>query len=108
MKHGYEENVTVDEGLDLHTGIRTQLHFEGDSLITQKTFDAEPHLLHAQRLREAQDGQRWGEGKLVGHIPPAFYAKICAIRDNAARVKAVRQFFADHPALVGYSPYLKR
>ena len=107
MANGYSENVTVDEGINPHTGIRTQLHFEGDSLITQKTFDAEPHLKYAQELREAQDGQRWGEGKLVGHIPPAFYAKILVIRDRAERAAAVRQFFRDNPDFVGYSPYKK-
>ena len=55
MENGYSENVTVDEGIDPHTGIRTQLHFEGDSLITQKTFDAEP-LKNASPKRGARRG----------------------------------------------------
>ncbi len=106
--NGYSENVTIDEGVNPHTGVRTLLHFEGDSLITQKTFDAEPHLERARQMREAQDGQRWGEGKLVGHIPPAFYAQICTIKDGAERRAAVQKFFRENPAFVGYSPYLKR
>lgn len=108
MQNGYSENVSIDEGVNPNTGVRTQFHFEGDSLITQKTFDAEPHLEHARRLREAQDGQRWGEGKLVGHIPAAFYAKICVIQDLAERRAAVLEFFRQNPAFVGYTPYLKR
>ena len=108
MTNGYSENVTVDEGVDPHTGIRTQLHFEGDSLITQKTFDAEPHLERARQMREAQEGQRWGEGKFVGHIPAAFYAKICVIKNTDERRAAIRAFFAENPQFVGYTPYLKR
>lgn len=108
MQNGYSENVTVDEGTNPHTGIRTQLHFEGDSLITQKTFDAEPHLERARAMREGQDGQRWGEGKFVGHIPAAFYAQILVIKDLSERRQAIRDFFQNNPAFVGYTPYLKR
>jgi hypothetical protein len=108
MQNGYSENVTVDEGINPHTGIRTQFHFEGDSLITQKTFDAEPHLERARQMREGQEGQSWGEGKFVGHIPAAFYAKICVIKDTKERRAAIRDFFVQNPAFVGYTPYLKR
>lgn len=104
---GYSENVTVDEGIDVQTGIRTKVHFEGDSVIFQKTFDAEPALQYVQALREAQEGKRWGEGRLVGHIPPAFYGPICAIRDPQERKQAIKRFFQDNPQFCGYSPYLK-
>lgn len=103
-KRGFEENVTIDEGLDLHTGVRTQLHFEGDSLITQKSFDATPHLEYARRAREATAGQPFGEGKFIGHIPPAFYAKVCVIADREERKRAIRDFFIENPAFRMFEP----
>jgi hypothetical protein len=93
----YSENVTLDEGVS-RGGVRTQLHFEGESLIVQKTYDATPHLQYAQQAREATDGQRWGEGKLIGHIPPAEYARFLMIRDNAERQKAIKTWLRENPA----------
>ena len=93
----FTENVTVDEGVT-RQGVRTQLHFEGDSLIVQKTYDAEPHLRYAEAARQATAGQRWGEGKLIGHIPPAVYGKFLLIRDREERKKAVMAWLRENPA----------
>lgn len=102
----FEENVTVDEGVNAY-GIRTRLHFEGDSLITQRTYDAEPLLEACKAERVATAGERWGEMRKVGSIPMAEYAKFLAIRDNAERQKALKAYLAANPAFVTFDRYLK-
>jgi hypothetical protein len=104
---GYEENVTVDEGVNAH-GVRTQLHFEGDSLIVQRSYDAEPHLAYARQAREATEGKRWGEGRLVGHIPAMEYAKFLLIKDNAQRKAAIKAWLRENNQFVMFDRYLKR
>ncbi|VTU37030.1 hypothetical protein [Variovorax sp. PBL-E5] len=104
---GYEENVTVDEGVSAQ-GVRTQLHFEGDSLIVQRSYDAEPHLEYARQAREATEGKRWGEGRLVGHIPAAEYARFLLIRDNAQRHAAIKTWLRENSKFVMFDAYLKR
>ena len=100
--------LTINEGFDQHTGIQTRTHFDADeAIVIQKTFDADPHLEYAKQAREATNGQRWGEGKLVGHIPPAFYGQILTIRDPQGRKKAVQRFFKENPAFVMFERYGK-
>lgn len=100
---------TIHEGTSAATGIATRTHFDGsEAIVIQKTFDAEPHIEYAARAREATEGQRWGEGKLVGHIPPAFYAQILTIRDPQERKAAVQRFLKENPAFVMFDKYLKR
>ncbi|KWT94682.1 MULTISPECIES: hypothetical protein [unclassified Variovorax] len=103
---GYEENVTVDEGTNAQ-GVRTQLHFEGDSLIVQRSYDAEPHLQYARAARESTEGMRWGEGRLVGHIPPAEYARFLLIRDNTQRKNAIKAWLRENSQFVMFEKYLK-
>ena len=96
---GYSENVSIVDDIS-QDGVVTTLHFEGDSLITQRTYDAEPHLRYAQEAREATAGQRWGEGKLIGHIPPAEYARFLLIRDNKDRKKAIMAWLRENSRFV--------
>lgn len=103
----FEENVTVDEGVNAQ-GVATKLHFEGDSLITQRTYDAEPHLRYAEQARQSTAGQRWGEGKFIGHIPPAEYARFLTIRDNEARKKAIMTWLRENPAFTMFDRALVR
>ncbi len=105
---GYSENVTIDEGIDPDTGVRTQFHFEGDEIIVQKTYDAEPYLRKAQEMRERNEGKSWGEGKEVGVIPPWVYPEIQKLRDRRERSKAIKAFFRANPAFCAYPAYLKR
>lgn len=98
---------TIHEGTSDKTGVSTQTHFEDGTIVVQKTFDAEPHLEYAAKAREATQGQRWGEGKLVGHIPPAFYAQILTIRDPQDRKQAVQRFLKENPAFVMFDRYGK-
>lgn len=100
--------LTIHEGTSQNTGVTTKTHFDGDeAIVIQKSFDAEPHLEYARRAREATEGQRWGEGKLVGHIPPAFYAEILMVRDPDERKRRVQQFFKENPAFVMFDRYGK-
>ena len=100
--------LTINEGFNPNTGVNTQTHFDGnEAIVIQKTFDAQPHLEYARQARQATEGQRWGEGKFVGHIPPAFHAEILQIRDPQERKRRVQQFFRENPAFVMYEPYLK-
>lgn len=101
----FTENVTVDEGVV--NGIRTQVHFEGNDITVQKTFDAAPHLEYAAAARRDTAGKSWGEGRLVGHIPDLYLAPILAIKDRKEREKAVRLFFQEHPALIMFDKFLK-
>jgi hypothetical protein len=99
--------LTIHEGTSQATGVTTRTHFEDDAIVIQKTFDAEPHLQYAKAAREATEGQRWGEGKLVGTIPPAFHAQILLIRDPQERKRAVQRFFKENPAFVMFERYGK-
>ncbi len=102
---GFCENVTVDEGIE--NGIRTQLHFEGDDLIIQKTFDASAHLKHAENARLATQGQNWGEGRFVVHIPEIYLPAILAIKDRGERDKAIRLFAEQNQGFIMFDKYLK-
>ena len=95
--HGFEENTVIDEGVS-HGGVRTQIRFEGDEVIVAKQFDAAPHLAHAAHARQSTAGQRWGNGKFIGHIPPLYLAQIMTIRDPQEQKKAIHRFLADNPA----------
>lgn len=104
---GYSENTSFVDNVS-HDGIVTTLHFEGDSLITQRTYDAEPHLRYAQQARESTEGKNWGDGKLIGHIPPAEYARFLMIKDNAERKKAIMAWLRENSAFAMYDKALKR
>ena len=99
-------DLSISEGVS-KTGVHTKTHFEDGAIIVQKSFDATPHLQHAEHARQSTAGQRWGEGKFVGHIPPAFYSKIVTIRDPEQRKAAVQSFFRENPAFVMFDRYLK-
>lgn len=100
-------HFTIDEGLDPLTGVRTQYHFEGDQVVCQKTYDAEPYLKRAAEMRAANAGKKWGEGKHVGVIPPWELPNIEAIADPQEREKAMKRFFRANPAFLAYEPFIK-
>lgn len=104
MAHEITENTVIDLGVS-KGGTATKIHLEGDQVITQQTFDAEPHLKYAEDARIQTAGKNWGEGRLVGHIPPAFYAKIILIKDRQERDKAIRAFLRENPAFVMFDRF---
>lgn len=103
---GNSENLTIDDGVNA-VGTRTQFHFQGDQMIVQRTFDAEPYLDHVRAMRERNEGKGWGEGKEVGYIPPVFHEQIAALQDPDEQRKAVKRFFVENPAFCAYAPFLK-
>jgi len=96
----------IDEGVN-HNGTRERLHVNGGTVVHEKTYDAAPHLEYAAKAREATEGQNWGSGRLIGHIPPAQYAQFLLIRDNQERKKAIRTWLKANPAFVMFDKYLK-
>jgi len=107
MESGYSENVTLDEGTDVQ-GVSTKLHFEGDQLIVQKSYDYAPIIEQCAAERNATAGERWGEMRKVGTIGPLEYAKLLSIKDPAERRKWIRNFFAQNTAFVSFDRYLKK
>lgn len=103
---GFQENLVLDEGVN-KAGVRTILRWEGDELITQRQQDMEPVLAYVKMRREQLEGQPWGEGREVGHIPELYYPQIAAIKDRKERSAAVKQFFVDHPQFCFYENYLQ-
>lgn len=100
-------NFQIDEGVNPATGVRTRIHFEGDQVVVQKTYDAEPYLQRVAEMRARNEGKRWGEGKEVGVLPPWVHHQISQIRDDAERERATKRFFRENPAFLAYDAYLK-
>lgn len=106
MDRGYSENVTIDEGTDAY-GTNTKLHFEGDNVIVQRTFDAQPIVEACKAERIATEGQRWGEMRKVGTLPMVIYAQALTIRENKARRKFIKDWLTQNPAFITFDRYLK-
>lgn len=107
----YAEDVSiVEKAPDLTSAVKATLNFSANGdMVVDREQDMEPVLKHVQSLREENDakGARWGEGRVVGHIPALYYPAIAAIKDRAERDAAIQKFFREHPQFVGFSPYLK-
>jgi len=100
------ENYTIDDGVNA-SGIRKQIHIQGDQVITQETIDMQPYLDHAAKMRELNAGLPWGEGKTIGTIDPVSYKKISVIKDRKERDKAIMDYFRERPLLVHFDGYYK-
>jgi hypothetical protein len=100
-------NFRIDEGFDPLTGVRTQIHFEGDQVVVQKTYDAGPYLERVAEMRARNEGKKWGEGKEVGVLPPWVHQKINLIQDDAERERAMKTFFRENPAFLAYEAFVK-
>ena len=98
---------SIDEGVDPHTGVRTQIHFENEQVVIQKTYDAEPYLQRVAEMRARNEGKRWGDGKEVGVLPPWVHHEINMIRDDKEREKAMKAFFRANPAFLAYDAFIK-
>jgi hypothetical protein len=95
---------------DVTDGVTTQVKVEDGALIVRDSFDADPFLKAAEQSRQQTDGQRWGDGKKIGTIPPAVlsrYFEIVAERGNEEGDKFVHEFFVKNPAFVHFEKYLK-
>ena len=97
----------IDEGSNPVTGVRTIYRFEGEQVVCQRIYDAEPYLKRAQEMRERNAGKRWGDGKEVGVLPPWVASKIIPIEDDGERERATKEFFRQNPAFLAYEAYIK-
>lgn len=102
---GYQENVTVDEGWS--QGYRTQIHFEGDHVITQKTYDREPLSEYARVQRQLTEGTRWGEFQIKGTIAMHDLPGFLKCRTPAERRKWCANYFKQNPDLICNDKYRK-
>lgn len=106
MTQGYSENVTLHDGTTAD-GVENILHFEGDSLIVQRRWDAEPHMEYAKSARDQTAGKRWGDGRMGVHIPPVYFAQLLQIKDPSERKNWCKKFARENPAFVMFDRYLK-
>lgn len=107
IESGYSENVTVDEGVDAY-GTRTRLHFEGDNLIVQKSFDGQGLADQCKAINNATAGQRWGEMRHVATLPMVVYAQAAAIKENRARQAFIRDWLQKNPHFITFDRYMKK
>jgi hypothetical protein len=98
--------VVIDEGATPY-GTRTRIHLATDTVIEQKTYDAEPILREAEMARQATEGQRWGDGKVVGKVPMAVYAQAIVIKDPRERHKFIANWLRENPKFVTFDKFLK-
>lgn len=98
-------NQTWDMGTG-RSGVQSLVHFEDNKIITEKWFDAEPLADDCHESRVASQGARWGEGRVMGSMPPAIFNQM--IRDGTAfDERAVMAFFMANPQYVRFERVLK-
>lgn len=97
--------LTIDDGVTPY-GTRTKLHIATDTVIQQKTYDAEPILQAAKEAREQTEGQRWGDGKVVGKVPMAVYTQ-CLHMSSADQHKYLSRWLRENPGFVTFEKFLK-
>lgn len=101
------ESVSVVE--DVSNGVTTTLHFQGDQLVVQREYDAKPWLEAAKAARIATAGERWGDGRTVGYLPPAEYGRFLIEtrgQSQEEKRKWLKTFFQQKPDLVTFEKYL--
>jgi hypothetical protein len=102
-----ESNITIDGGVN-QFGIQREIILEGDQVVTKLTYDAEPMLRAAHHARVASEGQRWGDGQLVGIIPIAELTRINDTYKSATERKhQILSWLRDNPKLVTFDRFLK-
>ena len=101
------ESFTLDEGVDAY-GVRKQLTFEGDQVVSKLTYDAAPLLEAAKAERNFTGGDRWGDGRKVGTIPMAVYNQIIQTHQGREeREKHILGWLRANQAFVTFDKFLK-
>lgn len=102
-----DTNVTIDDGVNPY-GIRRQIHLEGDQIVTQLTYDAEPLLEAAKAERTATAGERWGDMRKIGVIPMAVLSHINeTYPDSLERKAQILLWLKENPYMVTFDKFLK-
>ena len=89
---------------DAEQGITSTVHEDETRTVIQKTYDAEPLLEYAKGLREATEGQRWGEGRIVGTVPMAVCAQFMR-QDGRLDAKRLTEWIRANPAFVCFDKF---
>lgn len=101
------ESFTVDEGTDVY-GVRKQVMFDSEQIVTKLTYDAEPMLEQAAAERAFTAGDRWGEMRKVGVIPMVVLNDInTRIQGAEERKFAIVKWLKENPRLVSFNRFLK-
>lgn len=90
-------------------GVTTIWHDDPDQpndVVVEKVWDAEPALELAQCMRNETHGQKWGEMRHFGYVPPAIMGKM--MRDGTWNPDGIKHFLATNPHYVTFDKYLKR
>jgi hypothetical protein len=101
------ESFTLDEGFDKNN-VRTELIFEGGEVIKKTSYDAEPLIELASKMRSDSEGQRWGDGRHIGFIPQHELNHIMqTYKSSEERKHQMLVYLRDHPKLVTFDKFLK-
>lgn len=102
------ENQTIDYGVN-RAGTHKQVIIEDGVAIEKTTFDVAPVLQEAKDLREAQEGKRWGEGRVVGKLPQSVLNHITHnIKDRTERDVYIMTWLRANPAFITYKPHFEK
>jgi hypothetical protein len=94
----------VFQDADAETGIKTTVHADESRVVLQKTEDVEPHLLYAKGLREATEGQRWGEGRVVGTVPLSVCSQFMR-QDGRLDAKRLTAWIRENPQFICFDRF---
>jgi hypothetical protein len=91
---------------DAELGITTRVHTDQSKLVVQKTWDAEPLLDYAQALRQKTSGERWGEGRVIGTVPPAvMYHFVNQGIRGAELAKKLTEWVRENPKFICFDKF---
>lgn len=94
----------VFQEFDAEQGITSTVHEDETRTVIQKTYDAEPLLEYAKGMREATEGQRWGEGRIVGTVPMAVCAQFMR-QDGRLDAKRLTEWIRANPAMICFDKF---
>ena len=97
--------TVIDDGMTPY-GTRKRIHVSDDTIIEQNTFDAEPILDYCAAARQSTEGQRWGDGKVVGSVPMHVFAS-CLHMEAADQHKFLVRYLRENPKFVTFDKFLK-
>jgi len=100
------DEVFKIQDYDPQLGIATTVHRVEGKAVIQKTYDAEPFIEAAKSMRHTSSGERWGELRHVGFIPPAELGKMMR-QDGGLDRKRLTAWLKANPALVTFDRLLK-
>ena len=95
------ERFKVDEGVNAY-GVRKTVHFDGDQVVSEFSYDAEPIIEQCKEERVVSAGER-----KIGALPPTVLAQAFAIPSVDERKKFILNYLRANPAFVSFDKFLK-